>query len=122
MCLDNYNEQLLTQPDVQHRFGEIRNGRVFSIFKSMDYTIENYSIFDIKDYPALYESNGLFPIHAALLTNKVFHNRLMKGIGWWLLTGKYEIPFLKKYYMYRKDAYNIDVEENVFKSPVKKIS
>ena len=116
----NYNEQLLTQPDVQNRFGEIRNGRVFSIFKSMDYTIENYSIFDVKDYPALYESNGLFPIHAALLTNKLFHNRLMKGIGWWLLTCKYEIPFLKKYYMYRKDAYNVDVEEKVFKSPAKK--
>lgn len=119
---ENYNKQMLTQPDVQHRFGEIRNGQVFSIFKSMGYTIENFSIFDIKDYPALYESNGLFPIHAALLTNKVFHNRLIKGIGWWLLTGKYEIPFLKKYYMYRKDAYNKDVEENVFKSPSVKSS
>lgn len=117
---ENYNKKLLTQPDMQRRFGEIRNGQVFSIFKSLNYSIENYSIFDIKDYPALFESNGLFPIHAGLLTNKVFHNRLMKGIGWWLLTGRFEIPFLKKYYMYRKDAYNKEVEEMVYRSPVKK--
>ncbi len=113
---ENYNKQLLTQPDIQQRFGEIRNGQVFSIFKSLDYNIENYSIFDIKNYPALYQSNGLFPIHAALLTNKLFHNRLMKGIGWWFVTGKFQIPFLKKYYVYRKDAYNKEVEEKVLKS------
>ena len=117
---NNYNNALLTQPDVQHRFGEIRNGQVFSFFKSLGYGIENYSLFDVKDYPALYGSNGLFPIHAALLTNKIFHNRLMKGIGWWLLTGKFEIAALKNYYMLRKDVYNQQVETNVLKSSTTK--
>ncbi|MBK8608824.1 MAG: sulfatase-like hydrolase/transferase [Chitinophagaceae bacterium] len=113
---ENYRKALLTQPDIQNRFGEIRNAQVLTIFRSLGYRVENYSIFDIKDYPALFESNGLFPIHAGLLTNKIFHNRLIKGIGWRLVTGRFEIPFLKKYYMYRKDRYNKDVESSVLKS------
>ncbi len=113
---ENYKKHSLTQPDIQHRFGEIRNAKVFSIFASLGYSIQNLSIFDIKDHPALYEYNGLFPIHAALLTNKIFHNRLKKNIGWWLVSGRFGIPFLKEYYMKRKDAYNIEVEAAVKKA------
>ena len=113
---ENYIKNSLTQKDIQQRAGEIRNAQVFSIFKAMNYRIENYSIFDIKNYPALYTSSGLFPIHAGLLTNKLFHNRLLKGIGWWLATGRFEIPLFKRYYMLRKDAYNKQVEEMVNQS------
>ena len=113
---ENYTKDLLTQPDIQHRFGEIRNGQVFSIFKNMNYSIENYSIFDIKDHPSIYQYNGLFPTHAALLTNKIFHNRLIKGIGWWFITGRFKIPGLLKHYMYLKDDYNKRVEEKVLES------
>ena len=117
---ENYTKNSLTQPDIQHRFGEIRNAQVFSIFRSLGYDIENYSIFDIKDRPALYEYMGLFPVHAGLLTNKVFHNRLKKNIGWWFVSGRFSIPFLKDYYMKRKDAYNLQVEEKVIRSMSKK--
>ena len=113
---ENYTKQFLTQPDIQHRFGEIRNAHVFGVFRSLDYKIENLSIFDIKGNPALYEYNGLFPIHAALLTNKIFHNRLKKNIGWWLVVGRFSIPALRDYYMKRKDSYNKEVEEAVIKS------
>ena len=113
---ENYNRQQLSQPDIQHRFGEIRNAQVPAIFKAMGYSIENNSIFDIKGHPALYQSNGLFPIHAELLTNKIFHNRLIKNIGWKLVTGRYKINFLKAYYMYRKDAYNRQVEKNLLQA------
>ena len=113
---ENYTKQFLTQPDIQHRFGEIRNGQVFSIFKNMNYSIENYSIFDIKDHPSIYHYNGLFPTHAALLTNKIFHNRLIKGIGWWFVTGRFKIPWLIKHYMYLKDDYNVRVEEKVLET------
>lgn len=112
---ENYTGQSLTQPDIQHRFGEIRNARVFSIFKSLDYNIENLSIFDIKDNPALYDHNGLFPIHAGLLTNKIFHNRFMKNVGWWFVSGRFAIPSLKDYYMKKKDGYNQSVEEAILK-------
>lgn len=117
---ENYKKEALTQPDIQHRFGEIRNARVFTIFRSMDYKLQNLSIFDIKDYPALYEYNGLFPTHAGLLTNKIFHNRFLKSVGWNFVTGRFAIPGLKDYYMKKKDGYNKAVEENTLKSMTKK--
>jgi len=93
---ENYTKHSLTQPDIQNRFGEIRNAQLFSIFRSMGYDIENFSIFDIKDRPALYQYMGLFPIHAGLLTNKIFHNRLKKNIGWWFISVRFSIPALKE--------------------------
>jgi len=116
----NYNHQLLTQKDVQNRFGEIRNAQVFSIFRSMGYSLENYSIFDIKGRPALSQSNPLFPIHAVLLTDKIFHNRLFKDIGWQLISGRFKIPFLKKHYLYRTDRYNKKAEDLVIRSSANK--
>ncbi len=118
----NYDHRLLTQKDIQQRFGEIRNGEVFSIFRSMGYNIENYSIFDIKDHPALSGSNPLFPIHHYLLTDKIFHNRLIKDLGWWFVTGKFQVPFIKEKYLYRDDRYNKKAEEAVMKSVIKKSS
>ena len=112
----NYNHTLLTQADIQARFGEIRNAGVFSIFRSMNYTIENYSVFDIKDHPALSGSNPLFPIHSYLLTDKIFHNRLIKDLGWWFVTGKFQIPFIKDQYLLKDDAYNKKAEQKVLQS------
>lgn len=119
---ENYNRQLLSQADVQHRFGEIRNGQLFSIFTSMGYRIENYSIFDIKDHPALSEGNGLFPIHAGLLTNKIFHKRLLKDIGWWFVTGKFKLSFLKNKVLYHDDEYNQQVEAKLVQAAAQKSS
>ena len=113
---ENYNKKLLTQPDIQHRFAEIRDAQVPAIFRSMGYAIENYSIFDFKDHPALYDANGLFPIHAALLTNKIFHKRVMKDIGWWFITGKFKVPMLNKHAMYKDDVYNTNVKEKLQQS------
>jgi hypothetical protein len=116
----NYNHQLLTQADIQARFGEIRNAEVFSIFRSMGYSIENNSIFDIKDNPALSGSNPLFPIHSVLLTDKIFHKRLIKDLGWWFVTGKWQLPFMREKFIYRDDAYNKKAEAMVLQSAEKK--
>ncbi len=115
----NYDHTELTQQDVQNRFGEIRNARVFSIFKSMNYTIENYSIFEIKGYPALSTVNPVFPLHAALLTDKIFHYRLFKDLGWWIIGGKIDIPFIKEHYVYRDDVFNKKAEEMILKNASK---
>ncbi len=112
----SHNNQVLAQTDIQQRFGEIRNGQVPAIFKSMGYKIANFSMFDFKDNPALSQTNGLFPIHAALLTNKIFHNRIFKDIGWWFVTGRFQIPFLKKNILYKDDAYNKLVEEKLLQA------
>ena len=73
-------------------------------------------MFDFKDNPALAQTNGLFPIHAALLTNKIFHKRLLKDIGWWFVTGKFQVPFLKKSILYKDDTYNKLVEEKLLQA------
>jgi hypothetical protein len=116
----SHNNQMLAQADVQRRFGEIRNSTVPEIFKSMGYAIENYSVFDFKGEPALSQTNGLFPIHTALLTNKIFHKRLLKDIGWWFVTGMFQIPGLKKYVLYKDDGYNKEVEKRVLQSAAAK--
>jgi hypothetical protein len=118
----SHNNQVLAQGDIQQRFGEIRNAQVPAIFKKMGYKIANFSMFDFKDNPALSQTNGLFPIHAALLTNKIFHKRLLKNIGWWFVTGRLQIPFLKKQVLYKDDAYNKLVEEKLLQSIVTKTS
>jgi hypothetical protein len=117
---ENYNKKLLTQTDIQHRFDEIKNAQVPAIFKSMGYAIENYSIFDIKDYPALYDANGLFPVHTALLTNKIFHKRLIKDIGWWFMRGKIKVQGIEKHIMYRDDVYNTTVKEKLIQTAATK--
>ena len=109
----SHNNQVLAQGDIQQRFGEIRNSQVPAIFKKMGYKIANFSMFDFTGNPALSQTNGLFPIHAALLTNKIFHKRLLKDIGWWFVTGKFQLPFLKKNILYKDDAYNKLVEEKL---------
>ena len=112
----NFNRRTLTQPLSQHRMDEIKSGQVFSIFKTMNYTIENYSIFDIQGFPALSSSNPFFPENKALLTDKIFHNRMLKDIGWWFVSGKFKIPFIKEHFLYRVDNYNKEMEEKVLKS------
>jgi Sulfatase len=109
----SHNNQLIAQPDIQQRFGEIRDAQVPAIFNSMGYEVKNYSIFDLNNNPALSQSNGLFPIHANLLTNKLFHKRLLKDIGWWFVTGRFQVPFLKKNILYKDDEYNREVEEKI---------
>jgi Sulfatase len=116
----SYNNQMLTQGDVQQRFGEIRKAEVAEIFKMMGYKTANYSVFDFDNNPALAQTNGLFPIHAALLTNKIFHNRLLKDIGWWFVTGRFQIPFIKKNILYKGDEYNKQVEKKVIETAANK--
>ncbi len=114
------NNQLLAQADIQQRFGEIRAAQVPAIFKLIGYQVKNFSIFDLNNNPALSQTNGLFPIHAALLTNKIFHKRLLKDIGWWFVTGKFQVPFFKKNILYKDDDYNREVEAKVLQAAVTK--
>jgi hypothetical protein len=112
----NYDHNVLTQRDVQNRIGEIRNAQVFSVFKSMHYSIENYSIFGIKGHPALSTVNPVFPIHAALLTDKIFHYRVFKDLGWWITGGNIDIPFIREHYIYRDDVFNKKAAQMVMQS------
>ena len=72
----DYHNKIAVQADMQKRINEIKNGNLFSIFNSMGYSIENYSIFDIKNKPGVSNNNVIVPMHADLITNKILHNRL----------------------------------------------
>lgn len=102
----NYDPDNLDQRDFQRRTKEIRNGTVFSLFKKMGYRIQNYSIFDIDDQRSVSDQNSFLPVHSQLLTDKIWHNRIIRTTGWFLQKGKFALPFLKKRYMYEHDIDN----------------
>jgi hypothetical protein len=103
-----YNHTIINQRDVQQRTDAIKNAEVFSLFRSMGYQVKNYSIFDIGDQESLFSKNSLFPVHERLLTDKLFHKRLIKDIGWWFVSGKFKIPFISKAFLYKTDENNRD--------------
>lgn len=115
-----YDHSLLTQQDIQQRIYEIRYGEVFSLFKQMGYRVENYSIFDIGDQGSIASKNSIFPVHGQLLTDKLLHNRLLKDIGWWFATGRFQVPFIRRHYLYRIDDNNRDAERLLRESLGKK--
>jgi hypothetical protein len=99
--------------DYQTRINEIRNGSVFSIFKSMGYGIRNYSIFDINDQAAVSDQNSFLPVHIQLLSDKILHNRLIRTMNWLFITGKWSFNPLRKKYLYQHDNHNRDIEKMV---------
>ena len=116
----NYDHGHLTQRDMQVRLNEIKNNQAMSIFNSMGYTIENYSIFDIAGHQNIAARHSLFPMHTPLLTDKFFHNRLMKDLSWWLITGKFKIASLKEKYFYSKDKDNQYMAQMLIESAARK--
>jgi hypothetical protein len=85
----------------QDRIKELKNAQVVQNFKSMGYSFNNYSIFDILDKPSV-KGNSFLATQATLLTHKIFFNRMIKDIGWNFVTGKYKIPFVENMYMVEK--------------------
>jgi hypothetical protein len=103
-----YDHTLINQQDIQQRIHAIRHGEVFSLFRSMGYEVKNFSIFDIGKQKSIAAKNSLFPVHQKLLTDKFFHNRLIKDIGWLFISGRFKIPFLRKKIAYKTDENNRD--------------
>ena len=116
----NYNHQKLTQQDMQQRLQEIKYGGVISLFKQMGYAFENYSIFDMAGQSSLAARNSMFPVHTPLLTDKIFHNRIMKDLAWWLVTGRFKMRSVREKYLYRKDRDNQYIEQKIIESAAQK--
>ena len=116
----NYDHKKLTQKDMQQRLQEIKNAGVISLFSKMGYKIENYSIFDIAGQNSTAARNSLFPVHTPLLTDKIFHNRILKDLAWWLVTGKFKIESIREKYLYRKDRDNQYTEKMIIESSAQK--
>jgi hypothetical protein len=109
----DFNNLQLTQRDFQKRGVEINHASLFPIFKSIGYTIRNFSIFDIDDQPAVSVENSFLLAHSILLTDKILHNRLKRDLGGSL--GNW-IPFWKNINFYQHDFDNKLAEELLLKS------
>lgn len=99
---EDYQAKVAVQEDMQKRVNEIRNGEVFSIFSSMQYNIENYSIFDIKQMRGVSKTNTIVPMHSYLITNKIFHNRLILDLGYLF----YKINYFNRKHIFEHDIDN----------------
>ncbi len=100
---DDYHDKIAVQKDMQKKVIEINNGEVFSIFNSMQYSTENYSIFDIKNKQGLSNNNSMVPMHSYLITHKIFHNRLIFDLGYLL----YKINYFSRKHIFEHDDNNI---------------
>ena len=100
---DDYHDKIAVQKDMQKRINEIRNGEVFSIFSAMQYSIENYSIFNIKNKRGISNNNTIVPMHYYLITHKIFHNRLILDLGYLL----YKINYFSRKHIFEHDIDNI---------------
>ncbi len=102
------------QMDYLDKWTEVKNGRVFSVFSSMNYTIQNLSIFDVGKTERL-ANNETVPVGVELLTHKIFYRKFFKEAGWVFVHGKYELTFLKKFFL-RKDDFNRKVERKLIEN------
>jgi hypothetical protein len=98
------------QKELQQRAKEIKNGAVFNIFTQFGYQLISYSVFDVLDKKSI-GGNSFILGHNRLLTDKIFHNRFIKDIGWNFLNGKFSIPAFQKLYFGEIKTYNEKVEE-----------
>lgn len=98
----------LTQRDFQKRGAEINRAAIFPIFQSMGYQVNNCSIFEIDDRPPVSDKNSFLLAHSVLLTDKIFHNRLQRDLGYRLGS---IIPFRKNKDFYQHDINNKQAED-----------
>ncbi|MFM6926655.1 MAG: sulfatase-like hydrolase/transferase, partial [Ferruginibacter sp.] len=104
----DFEDLRITQRDFQKRGVEINRAAIFPIFKTMGYQVNNFSIFEIDDLPPVSDKNSFLPAHSILLTDKIFHKRLIRDVGDRL--GRI-IPFWKNSDFFEHDIDNKRSEE-----------
>ncbi len=112
----HYDPQHLDQHDFQLRLDEIRTASVVAVFKLMGYQFRNCSIFDVDDQHGVDDHNSFLPVHSLLLTDKIFHNRLIRATGSWLV----KFPAWKRKYLFQHDVNNKISEDMVRKIAAEK--
>ncbi|MDB5224350.1 MAG: hypothetical protein JWN83_3017 [Chitinophagaceae bacterium] len=109
---EGFNSASVTEKDYLHQMVEVKNGKVFSIFSKMGYSIKNLSIFNVQNTHS-FANNETVPSDIELFTYKILYRKFIKDVGWLFITGKYQVPFLKKIF-FLKDEFNKGVERNLY--------
>ncbi|MBL7702032.1 MAG: sulfatase-like hydrolase/transferase [Ferruginibacter sp.] len=108
---DDFDNLRLQPRDFQKRGAEINHAAIWPVFKSMGYDIRNFSIFEVDDQPAVTNKNSFLLAHAALLTDKIFHNRLHRDVG-----GRIKLLSFWQRDFYQHDINNKLTEELLIKA------
>lgn len=103
----------LKMDDFNLRAKEIKYSNLVSIFNSMNYSIRNFSLYDLKDSPGLGYSFALNIGNFQLITDKMLHARFVRDVGWFFITGKYAIPLFKNKFNYESNKYNDKVQSSL---------
>ena len=103
------------QKELQQRAKEIKTAAVFNIFTQFGYQIISYSVFDVLHKKSI-GGNSFILGNNRLLTDKIFHNRFIKDIGWNFLNGRFSIPAFQKLYYGEIKTYNEKVEAGLTNS------
>jgi hypothetical protein len=112
----DHEHEMTDQRGFRNRSIEIKNAAVFSIFRSMGYELENFSIFDVGNQNCVNPDRSFLPVHIRVLTNKMLHNRLRKNIGWWFRGTLLQDFFIRKEAIYEADNTNNDIINLLTKS------
>lgn len=94
----------------QQRMTEIKNAEVFDVFKSMNYEVKSFSLFEVGDSKSMGANQYLLG-HKRVLTNKIMHNVLLKDIGWKLAVGKNAKNWMQKIFLEDMPVYNNKIEK-----------
>ena len=116
----DHEHELTDQRGFRNRSIDIKNAAVFSIYKSMGYQIENFSIFDIGNQNCVNPDESFLPVHIRVLTNRMLHNRLRKHIGWWFRGTILQNFFIQQEAIYEADKTNNDIINLLSKSLTQK--
>lgn len=83
----------------------IKYNAVCTFLRNAGYTIENNSIFEIKNAPTHLVYNPFVNQHNRILTDKIFHNRIYKEINWNLfyILKNYRVDDLQDKFDYEKN-------------------
>jgi hypothetical protein len=101
--------------ETQERMQDIKYGEVFGIFKSLGYTVKSFSMFEAGDNKSV-GGNQFLLGHKRVLTHKMFHNVLLRDIGFNFVSGKNANTFIQKIFLGDMPYYNGRVEDGLFSS------
>jgi len=110
------NPSACTIKDYNYCFELIKNNRVCSLLDSIDYSLMNYSIFDLLKNPTPVKDDFL-PLKTKLITSQTFISRLKKDLYYHLVSGPFEIKWLSKDLIYATYYSNEKIINSTLKIP-----
>ncbi len=97
----------------QEQMLDIKNAPVFNEFKNLGYKVETFSLFEVLSNKSV-GANQFLIGHKRVLTHKMFHNVILKDVGFNLTNGKFATPFIQKLFLDDLPNYNPTVENKLF--------